>query len=125
MDPVAFEEWVLKQLRLAGYSTRRTPTSGDRGADGLAFGPSGRPEHTVIVQCKHTQGKGRCSKQAVEEVLKAPQEYRKVAKGKVVLMVATNAVGFAPMAHILARRRKVHLYSLSDLPRLRSFEWHG
>lgn len=125
LDPVAFEEWVLKQLRLAGYSTRRTPTSGDRGADGIAFGPPDRPEHTVIVQCKHTQGKGKCSKGAVEEVLKAPQEYRNVVKGQVVLMVATNAEGFAPTARVLAWKRNVHLFSLADLPKLRHFEWHG
>lgn len=125
LDAVAFEEWVLKQLRLAGYSTRRTPSSGDRGADGLAFAPSGCPEHTVIVQCKHTQGDRRCSKGAVEEVLKAPQQYRDIVKGQVVLMVATNAVGFAATARVLAWKRNVHLYSLADLPRLRLFEWHG
>lgn len=123
LDAVAFEEWVLKQLRLAGYSTRRTPTSGDRGADGLAFAPSGCPEHTVIVQCKHTQGKRKCSRRAVEEVLKAPHEYRTIVKGQVVLMVATNAVGFAATARVLAWKRNVHLYCLADLPRLRRFEW--
>lgn len=125
LDPVAFEEWVLKQLRLAGYSTRRTPTSNDRGADGIAFGPSGRPEHTIIVQCKHTQGKRKCSKRAVEEVLRAPEEYRHIVKGQAVLMVATNASGFATTARVLAWKRNVHLYSLPDLPKLRSFEWRG
>lgn len=125
LDPVAFEEWVLKQLRLAGYSTRRTPTSNDRGADGLAFGPSGRPEHTIIVQCKHTQGKRKCSKKAVEEVLRAPEEYRHILKGQVLLMVVTNASGFATTARVLAWKCDVHLYSLLDLPKLRSFEWRG
>ena len=125
LDPVAFEEWVLKQLRLAGYSTRRTPTSNDRGADGLAFGPSGRPEHTIIVQCKHTQGKRKCSKKAVEEVLRAPEEYRHILKGQVLLMVVTNASGFATTARVLAWKCNVHLYSLLDLPKLRSFEWRG
>ena len=125
LDPVAFEEWVLKQLRLAGYSTRRTPTSNDRGADGLAFGPSGRPEHTIIVQCKHTQGKRKCSKKAVVEVLRAPEEYRHILKGQVLLMVVTNASGFATTARVLAWKCNVHLYSLLDLPKLRSFEWRG
>ena len=36
LKPKQFEEWVLRELGEAGYVTRRTPRSGDRGADGLA-----------------------------------------------------------------------------------------
>ena len=37
LEPTAFEDWVLRQLAEAGYDTRRTPRTGDRGADGLAL----------------------------------------------------------------------------------------
>ena len=35
LEPQAFEVWVLRELAKAGYDTRRTPRSGDRGADGV------------------------------------------------------------------------------------------
>ena len=39
LEPTGFEDWVLRQLAEAGYETRRTPRSGDRGADGLVSCP--------------------------------------------------------------------------------------
>ena len=44
----------------AGYDTRRTPQSHDCGADGLAISRAGGDQHTILVQCKHTQPDAKC-----------------------------------------------------------------
>ena len=121
LEPAAFEEWVLRQFQSAGYETRLTPRSGDRGADGLAFSGIGGRKHTIIVQCKHTQGDRKCDWVAVDEVLNSLSSYDSIIKGEPVPMVVTNAVGFTFQAVVQAKRRNVRLIDRHQLHLLRSF----
>ena len=121
LEPEAFEAWVLRQLADAGYDTRHTPRSGDRGADGLALSPVGDDEHTIVVQCKHKQPDAKCGREAVEEVLHAIPHYE--IRGKPMPMVVTNAADFSADAKRLAGRRGVQLVDRRNLSRLRT--WHG
>ena len=121
LEPTAFEEWVLRQFQSAGYETRLTPRSGDRGADGLAFSGTGDRKHTIIVQCKHTQGNKKCDWAAVEEVSSSVSAYDTGIHGEPVPMVVTNAVGFTFQAVVQAKRRGVRLIARHQLHLLRSF----
>lgn len=122
LEPTAFEEWVLRQLQQAGYETRRTPRSGDRGADGLAWSGSDRANHTLIVQCKHTQPDAACGVSAVEEVLRSIPEYRDAIRGDPRPMVVTNAARFTADAERRAREAGVRLLDRRHLPRLRTWD---
>lgn len=124
LEPTAFEEWVLRQLQQAGYETRRTPRSGDRGADGLARSSADgtrRSGHTLVVQCKHTQPDCACGVSAVEEVLRSIPEYRDAIQGDPRPMVVTNASRFTAVAERRAREAGVQLVNRHDLPRLRTW----
>ena len=121
LEPTAFEEWVLRQLQQAGYETRRTPRSGDRGADGLAWSGSDRANHTLIVQCKHTQPDAACGVSAVKEVLRSIPEYRDAIRGDPRPMVVTNAARFTTDAERRAREAGVRLLDRRHLPRLRTW----
>ena len=120
LEPTAFEEWVLRQFAEAGYDTRRTPGTGDRGADGLAVSRGDNESHTVIMQCKHTQPDAKCGKEAVEEVLRSVRDYE--FPGEARPLVVTNAVGFTASAERLAHQRGVRLVSRQGLWQLRT--WH-
>ncbi len=119
-EPEAFEIWALQQLAEAGYDTRRTPRSRDRGADGIAISRIGDDQHTIILQCKHTQPDASCGRAAVEEVLRAIPHYE--IRGEPIPMVVTNAAGFTASARRLARRRDVLLVDRHELPRLRAWK---
>jgi HJR/Mrr/RecB family endonuclease len=119
MEPVAFEEWVLRQLQAAGYDVRRTPQTRDKGADGLAMFRAGNGEHTIILQCKHMQGGANCNHRAVEEVLGAIPAYDDIIRGKIVPMVVTNSVGFTKDAMKLAEQKGVRLISRDGLREIR------
>ncbi len=119
LEPDAFEAWVLRQLAEAGYDTRRTPRSGDRGADGLAMSRVGDNQHTIIVQCKHTQPEAKCGRAAVEEVVSAILQYK--IRGIPIPIVVTNAADFTADAKRLARRERVQLLARGDLSRLRTW----
>lgn len=121
LEPTAFEEWVLRQFAEAGYDTRRTPGSGDRGADGLAVSRGDNGSHTVIMQCKHTQPDAKCGKEAVEEVLRSVRDYE--FPGEARPLVVTNAVGFTASAELLARQQGVRLVSRQGLWQLH--RWRG
>lgn len=120
LDPIAFEEWVLRQLAEAGYSTWRTPRSGDRGADGLALLGAEEEKHTIIVQCKHMQPNDRCGKSAVREVLSSIPFYRNNIHGEPRPMVITTAAGFTADAEKLARQSGVRLVDRRNLQQLRT-----
>lgn len=120
LEPEAFEEWVLRQLRAAGYNTRRTPRSGDRGADGLAISDAGTDQHTIVVQCKHTQPDAKCGPTAVEEVLRSIAAYEDEIQGSPRPLVVTNAAGFTRDAELLARQEDVQLIARDGLPQLRT-----
>ena len=120
LEPEKFEEWVLRQLGEAGYDTRSTPRSGDRGADGLAVSPAGDEQHTIIVQCKHMQPDATCGRAAVQEVLHAIPRYE--IRGAPIPMVVTNAADFTADAKRLAHHKGVRLVDRRDLSRLRT--WH-
>ena len=123
LEPDAFEVWVLRQLAEAGYDTRRTPRSGDRGADGLAMSLAGDDTHTIIVQCKHTQPDAKCGRPAVEEVVRAISQYE--IRGTPIPMVVTNAADFTADAKRLARQKCVRLVDRSDLLKLRRWRQSG
>jgi Restriction endonuclease len=68
MEPVQFEDWVLRRLKDVGHKVSRTPKSHDHGADGIAYHRiSGR---TYIIQCKHTQ-RTTSPDQAIGDLLRA------------------------------------------------------
>lgn len=117
LEPTQFEEWVLRELGEAGYVIRRTPRSGDRGADGLATKGVGHERQTIIVQCKHTQPDSKCGRAAVQEVLRSISHYE--TSGEVKPMVVTNALGFTAGASRLARRKGVRLVDRHNLSQLR------
>ena len=123
LEPPKFEEWVLWQLGKSGYNTRCTPRSGDRGADGLAVSPVGDKQHTIIVQCKHTQPDATCGRAAVEEVLRAIPHYE--IRGTPIPMVVTNAANFSAEAKRLAREKGVRLVDRRNLTRLQmmNIDW--
>ena len=125
LEPTAFEEWVLRQLQDAGYETRRTPRSGDRGADGLAWFGANRTEHTIVVQCKHTQPDAACGVSAVEEVLRSIPQYGTAIRGNPRPMVVTNAARFTVAAERRAREAGVRLVDRRHLPQLRDRTWLG
>ena len=119
MEPEAFEDWVLGELAQAGYDTRRTPRSGDRGADGLAVSPAGKEQHTIVVQCKHTQPDAKCGPAAVEEVLRSIPAYEDEIRGDGRPIVVTNAAGFTREAELLARQKEVQMIARHGLSQLR------
>ena len=122
LEATAFEEWVLGELAQAGYDTRRTPRSGDCGADGLAIFATEGNRHTVVVQCKHTQPDAMCGRTAVEEVLRSitATAYENAIVGEPRPMVVTNAAGFTNDAMLLAKREGVRLIARGRLPQLRT-----
>lgn len=120
MEPEAFEDWVLGELAEAGYDTLKTPRSGDRGADGLAISDAGTDQHTIVVQCKHTQPDAKCGPTAVEEVLRSIAAYEDEIQGSPRPMVVTNAAGFTRDAELLARQEDVQLIARHDLSQLRT-----
>lgn len=119
LDPIAFENWVLGQLKEAGYSTWQTPRSGDRGADGLAMSCSKEEKHTIIVQCKHMQPDDKCGQSAVREVLNSIPFYKTNIQGEPRPMVITTAGGFTADAEKLARQSGVQLVDRRNLRQLR------
>ena len=120
LEPFAFESWVLRELAVAGYDTRQTPRSGDRGADGLAYSRTGDKSHTIVVQCKHLQPDAKCGVNAVQEVVASLPNYD--VAGEARPMVVSNAAGFTDAARRLAKDAGVWLVDRSRLSSLRS--WH-
>lgn len=119
LEPRAFEDWVLSQLRAAGYRTRRTPPTGDRGADGLSFSSTESGKHTIILQCKHTQMSASCGSEAIEEVLGSIPAYE--IEGEALPMVVTNAARFTSGAERFARRNRGRLINRHNITQLRTF----
>ncbi len=106
MEPVAFENWVLGQLKSEGYTVQTTPTSHDAGADGIALAPKTSSLPNLILQCKHTQSPSRLiGKGAVEEVLRAANRYG--LPDPIKLAVVTNAAGFSRGSRRLAKKKSV------------------
>ena len=122
LEPEGFEEWVLEQLRAAGYDTWRTPRSGDRGADGLAVSGAGAEQHTIVVQCKHTQPDDNCGRAAVEEVLGSIPAYKDAIQGKALPMVVTNAADFTNDAVHLAKQEGVQMIARDRLRQLQTWK---
>jgi HJR/Mrr/RecB family endonuclease len=120
-DTQSGEEWVLRQLQVAGYDVGRTPQTRDKGSDGLAIFRAGDGEHTIILQCKHPQSGGNCDRQAIEQVLGSITAYTDIIRGEAVPMVVTNAVGFTKDAMALATQEGVWLIRRDGLRELRRF----
>lgn len=117
MEPRAFEDWVLAQLRVAGYDIARTPVTGDGGVDGIAIATDNRPP--LLVQCKHTQRNALAHARGVRDVLRGRERYD--LDGTPELMVVTNAMGFTDSARALAAREGVVLVDRGLLSLLRSW----
>jgi HJR/Mrr/RecB family endonuclease len=120
MEPIAFERWVLRRLVEAGYDVNMTPYQ-DGGADGLAISRSPEDPHSLLLQCKHTQGGHACDHHAIEEVVAARPRYASRAQGRLVLVVVTNAPAFTAQAESLAQRHGVRLIGRQSLGSLESY----
>lgn len=116
LEPVQFEEWVLRELGEAGYAARRTPRDGDHGADGLAV-CVGDERRTILVNCRHMQPDRKCGRSAVRQVLRSIRHCED--SGQVEPMVVTNGLGFTSGASRLARRKGVRLVDRHNLSQLR------
>jgi HJR/Mrr/RecB family endonuclease len=111
MEPVQFEEWVLRRLKDVGHQVSRTPKSHDHGADGVSYHRiSGRP---YIIQCKHTQ-RTTSPDQAIGDLLRAQASYRLRDPG---LVAVTNATGFGQSATAMANSSGITLISRTELER--------
>ena len=120
MEPEAFEDWVLRQLTRAGYKTHRTPVTRDAGVDGLAVSPEG--DHTIVIQCKHTQRTGNnCGHEALRDVMRGADAYPHETRGRTVTMVVTNAAGFSRTARLMAKEHGVALIDRAGLDGLSSY----
>ncbi|MDD2466026.1 MAG: SNF2-related protein [Desulfobulbus sp.] len=109
MDPIQFEDWVLKRLQNAGYITKRTPNTYDGGADGLAIHPDTGEQ--IIVQCKHHQ-KGCCDAKPIDDLLRARDNY---TQKKSRLIAVTIAKDYSPQARERATRHGIELVARDTL----------
>jgi SNF2 family DNA or RNA helicase len=116
MEPEAFENWVLDQLRELGFTVRTTPRSGDGGADGIALAPAGSTGPNLLIQCKHTQRSGSIGKDAIEEVLRSQQAYE--VPDPLGFLVISNAAGYSVAARQFADESGVTLIHRDLLGRL-------
>ena len=114
MEPIEFERWVLSRFKAKGYKVQTTPISGDGGADGIAISPDEASMPSYVIQCKHTQRNNNLGHLAVEEILKAKQNYKNLPEN-IIPIVTTNAKGFTHKANILAKNRGVRLFSRKQL----------
>lgn len=111
MEPIQFEDWVLRRLSDVGHKVSRTPKSHDHGADGIAYHRiSGRP---YIIQCKHTQSTTPPDG-AIQDLIRAKASYD---LRDPVLVAVTNANGFGRFAAEAARNSGIVLVSRSGLER--------
>ena len=121
MEPDTFEQWVLGELVMAGYDPRRTPRSNDKGADGVGFFPDPANRHTLLIQCKHLAPDRACRHNAVDEVIRAVDYYRKPDNGPIQTLVVTTAKRFTKRATDLAATHQVHLIHRAQLHTLRDW----
>lgn len=117
-DPIQFEDWVMNQLRNAGYRVERTPRSHDYGADAVAHPPLGAGKPPILVQCKHTQRSQACGAEGVEEVARSKRAYRLDPEPS--LLLVTNAGTFTAGAREAAKREGVTLVGRDGLAGLRT-----
>jgi len=117
MEPLEFEDWVLEELRSAGYRVERTPTTHDGGADGVAHPPQPGDQTTLVIQCKHTESDRPCGVDAVDEIVAAESRYSLPAP--VALLVVTNAPSFTRSAVKRAKEAGVLIVAAPELPKLR------
>ncbi|MBF0177257.1 MAG: restriction endonuclease [Magnetococcales bacterium] len=112
MDHQQFERWVQGQAREAGFQVEPTGGTGDGGADAILVHPE--TQRSIIVQCKYRQPEAPCDAEAVEDLLRARQRYR---RGDSPLLVAlTNAKNFSLKARRQAERNDIRLIARADLP---------
>lgn len=116
MEPIEFENWVLNQMVKKGFDIKKTPVTGDKGADGIAI-PREPNKPAILIQCKHTQGGRRIGIAAVDEIITAQQSYSDQYPGA-DLMVVTNAKGFENSAKNKAKKNNVRLISRNCLKNL-------
>ena len=89
MEPVQFEEFVIRQFHGRGWTVRRTPPSGDGGAD-VVVEKDGKI--AFLVQCKHTQNPAhKIGNEAICDLRRALKNYPAAAA---VPVAVTNAEGF-------------------------------
>ena len=101
MEPVEFEKWVCDKInRLDGFKANMTQTSYDGGADVIAR----KGSKSYLIQVKHTQSSANCPDKAVEDVLRAKDEY---GRDDQVLVIVTNARGIGPASSSTIQREKI------------------
>lgn len=110
MEPVQFEEWIIKRLRSDNFEVNRTPTSHDGGADVIA--KSRVSGNRLILQCKHTQRLSLCDDRAVNDLVRAATAY---GGGDVTLVAVTNARGYTRKAQAKAAAHDVLLLDRAGL----------
>jgi HJR/Mrr/RecB family endonuclease len=110
MDPVTFELWAITRMSKLGYEKWSTPTTGDRGADGiLRHTKTGR---TIIVQCKKLAPEALCGSTAIDQLLNARQFYK---LHDATLIALTTAKGFDNQTTKRASEIKIVLRSRNQL----------
>ncbi|MBN1366249.1 MAG: restriction endonuclease [Syntrophaceae bacterium] len=98
MSGTEFESWVVKILKENGFDdVRGTPTTGDQGADIIAY----KGERHIVIQAK--RHKGSVGNKAVQEVIGALQYY-----GGNEGWVITNST-FTQSAIALAQKSNIRL----------------
>jgi len=103
MDGVEFENRVKLLYEDMGYNVKKTPASGDYGADLIAK----RPGEKIVIQCKrysHPVGV-----KAVQEAVAAVMHY----KANRAMVITNNK--FTKQAQALAKTNKVELWNRAKL----------
>lgn len=96
MEPTQFEEFVIQKLIACGWIVRRTPMSGDGGAD-IIVEKDG--SIVFLIQCKHTQNPAHAiSDEAIRDLRRALENYSTSA----IPIAITNADKFSTAASAAA-----------------------
>ena len=109
MTAMQFEAWILRKMCAKGWTTFRTPTTGDAGADGILKDPQG---NCAIVQAKHRSPERNCDAEAVDDLIRARKEYQMPTAR---LYAVTNAKGFSGSAVERAARHGITLVARSGI----------
>lgn len=102
MEPRQFERWVADTLRTAGWQIRLPPKSHDGGADVIGH----RNGLWLLVQCKHTQGKGPRTSSGIGDLLRAKVAY---SVDTTAMVLISNASEFDAYTVALANQHKITL----------------
>ena len=89
MEPIQFEEFIIQKLTACGWTVRRTPMSGDGGADIIV-----EKDGCIVflIQCKHTQNSANSiNDEVIRDLRRALENYSASA----IPIAITNADKFS------------------------------